>query len=121
MRKTSTTVSQSHATTGNARMESPPSPASARPDTQAPSVISKCRSATVIRVRTEAAALTWSMPTSVTVPLESQVGSQESVVVGDMFWGCNTIGFNTMAQIFVFGINLLLSTLTNNKTLLSYI
>lgn len=82
------TVSQSHATTGNAGMASPPSPASATPGTQAPSVTSRCRSATVTRVRTEAAALTSSMPTSVTVPLESQVGSQESVLVGDVFGGC---------------------------------
>lgn len=52
------TVSQSHATTVNVRMELLPSPANATPDTQAPSVISKCRSATVIHVRIEGAAST---------------------------------------------------------------
>lgn len=52
------TVSQSHVTMANVRMVLPPSPVSAPLDTQAPSVISKCRSATVIHARTEGAAST---------------------------------------------------------------
>lgn len=50
---------------------------SATLDTLAPSVISKFRSATATHVRTEAAALIWSMPTSVTAHLEPQVGMCE--------------------------------------------
>lgn len=65
----------SRATTVCVRMALPPSHVSAMPDTLVPSVISKYRSATATHVTTEGAALTWSMPTSVTVHRESQVGS----------------------------------------------
>lgn len=66
------TVYQSHATMARVKMASPPSPANATLDTQAPSVISRSRSATATLVRTEDAVLTWSMPTSVTALREPQ-------------------------------------------------
>lgn len=76
VKRTSTTACQSPATTVCAKTASLPSPASATPDTPAPSVTSKFRSATVTPVRTEGAASTWSMPTSATAHLEPQVGAR---------------------------------------------
>lgn len=69
------TAYQSHATMVCVKMALPPSPVSAMLDTQAPSVISRSRSATATLVRTEGAALTWSMPISVTAHQEPQVGT----------------------------------------------
>lgn len=59
----------------------PLSHVSATLDTLVPSVISKFRSATATHVRTEGAALIWSMPTSVTAHLEPQVGMCEQWIV----------------------------------------
>lgn len=72
------TVYRSHATMVCVKTASPPSPVSATRDTQAPSAISRSRSATATRARTEDAALTWSMPTSVTAHQEPQVGSSRA-------------------------------------------
>lgn len=69
------TAYQSHATMVCVKMGLPPSCVSVTLDTLAPSVISRSRSATATHVRTEGAALTWSMPTSVTAHLELQVGN----------------------------------------------
>lgn len=73
VKKTSMTAYQNRATMVCVKMASPPSPVSAMLDTQAPSVISRYRSATAIPVRTEDAALTSSMPTSATAHREPQV------------------------------------------------
>lgn len=57
------------------KMGLPPSRVNATLDTQAPSVIFKSKSATATPVRTEGAALTSSMPTSVTALQEPTVGA----------------------------------------------
>lgn len=75
VRRTSMTVCQSLATMVCVKMGLPLSRVNATLDTQAPFVIFKSRSATAAPVRTEDAALTSSMPTSVTALQEPTVSA----------------------------------------------